>query len=102
MQDDSPLRRQRRQGGGLERKKDSAESFLTLASHELYSLQAPLFMVFSRQNSEVGCHFLLQGNFPTQELNPSLLHCRQMLCRLSYMGRDRGITHLAFFFGQAV
>ena len=25
------------------------------------------------------CHFLLQGIFPTQGLNPHLLHCRQIL-----------------------
>ena len=31
------------------------------------------------KNTEVGCHFLLQGVFPTQGLSPSLLHCRQML-----------------------
>ena len=30
-------------------------------------------------NTGVGCHFLLQGVFLTQELNPSLLHCRQIL-----------------------
>ena len=27
----------------------------------------------------MGCHFLLQGIFPTQGLNPHLLHCRQIL-----------------------
>ena len=27
-----------------------------------------------------------RGNFPTQELNPSFPHCRQMLYRLSYRG----------------
>ena len=32
------------------------------------------------------CHFLLLGNFPTQELNPDLPHCRQLL-QLSYTGR---------------
>ena len=26
----------------------------------------------------VGCHFLLQGVFPTQGLNACLLHCRQI------------------------
>ena len=26
----------------------------------------------------VGCHFLLQGIFPTQQLNLRLLHCRQI------------------------
>ena len=32
------------------------------------------------------CHFLLQGIFPTQGLNPGLPHCRQMLYRLSHQG----------------
>ena len=27
---------------------------------------------------------LLQGNFPTQESNRGLPHCRQILCQLSY------------------
>ena len=30
-------------------------------------------------NTEVGCHFLLQGIFPTQGLNPGALHCRQTI-----------------------
>ena len=30
------------------------------------------------QNTGVGSHFLLQRIFPTQGLNPGLLHCRQM------------------------
>ena len=30
-------------------------------------------------NIGVGCHFLLQGIFLTQGLNPGLLYCRQML-----------------------
>ena len=34
----------------------------------------------------MGCHFLLQGIFPTQGLNPSLHHCRQMLYPLSHQG----------------
>ena len=34
------------------------------------------------KNTEVGCHALLQGIFPTQVLNPALLHGRRMLyCR---------------------
>ena len=36
--------------------------------------QAPLSMGFSRKESGVGWHFLLQGIFPTQGSNPSLLH----------------------------
>ena len=34
----------------------------------------------------MGCHFLLQGIFPTQELNLDLRHCRQILYQLSYKG----------------
>ena len=36
--------------------------------------QAPVSMEFSRKNTGVGCYFLLQGIFPTQELNTCLLH----------------------------
>ena len=32
------------------------------------------------------CHFLLQGIFLTQRLNPHLPHCRQRLYRLSHQG----------------
>ena len=37
-------------------------------------------------NTGEGCHFLLQRIFLTQELNPGLLHCSQILYRLSYEG----------------
>ena len=36
------------------------------------------------KNTGVGCHFLLQGIFPTQGSNPGLPHCRQTLYRLSH------------------
>ena len=36
------------------------------------------------KDTGVGCHFLLQGIFPTQGSNPGLLHCRQILYWLSY------------------
>ena len=39
------------------------------------------------RNTTVGCHSLLQGSFPTQGLNPGLLHCRQILYPLSHQGR---------------
>ena len=38
------------------------------------------------KNTGVGCHVLLQGIFPTQESNPGLLHCRQILYCLSHQG----------------
>ena len=47
--------------------------------------QAPPSMGFSPGKSAgVDCHFLLQEIFPTQESNPGLPHCRQMLYRLSH------------------
>ena len=33
----------------------------------------------------MGSHFLLQGIFPIQGLNPGLLHCRQILYLVSYI-----------------
>ena len=36
------------------------------------------------KNTGVGCHSLLQGIFLTQESNPGLLHCRQILYQLCY------------------
>ena len=39
------------------------------------------------QNTGVGSLSLLQEIFPTQELNPGLLHCRWILNQLSHEGR---------------
>ena len=36
------------------------------------------------KNTGVGCHFLLQEIFPTQGVNLGLLHCRQILYRLTH------------------
>ena len=41
--------------------------------------QASLSMGFARKDTGVGCHFLLQGIFPTQGSNLHLLHCRQII-----------------------
>ena len=43
---------------------------------------------FPGKSTGMGCHFLLQGIFPTQGSNPSLPHCRQMLYSLSHQGRQ--------------
>ena len=51
--------------------------------------QASLSMGFSRKEYWMECHFLLQGIFLTRGSNPSLLcllHCRQILYRLSHWG----------------
>ena len=39
---------------------------------------------FPGKSTGVGCHFLLQGIFPTQGSNPGLPHCRQTLYPLSH------------------
>ena len=41
------------------------------------------------KNTGVGCHALLQGNFPTQGSNPGLLHCRWILYHLSHQGSPK-------------
>ena len=64
-----------------------AQSYPILCDPMVSSLhQAPPSMGFSRQEYGVGCHFLLQGIFPTQGSNPGLSHCRQTLYHLSHQG----------------
>ena len=41
---------------------------------------------FPGKNTGVGCHFLLQGIFPTQGSNPGFPHSRQILYQLSHKG----------------
>ena len=46
----------------------------------------------------MGCHFLLQEIFPTQESNPGLLNCRQMIYQLSYEGSPNTQESFAFLY----
>ena len=45
---------------------------------------SPVHRIFPGKNIGMGCHFLLQGIFPTQVFNPGLLHFKQILYLLSY------------------
>ena len=45
-----------------------------LATPWTVACQVPLSMGFPGKNTGVGCHFLLQGIFPTQGMNLHLLH----------------------------
>ena len=47
------------------------------------------------KNTRVGCHALLQGIFPTQELNLGLPHCRQILYHPSHQGSP--CTHIGVY-----
>ena len=58
----------------------------SLWSRELQSTRLLLSMGFSRKNTRVGSHSLLQGSFLTQESNLDLLHYRQILYHLSHQG----------------
>ena len=53
---------------------------------------------FPCQNTGVGSLSLLRGIFPTQGLNPSLLHCRQTLYQLSHKGSPRILEWVAYPF----
>ena len=68
-------------GGGL-----VAKSCLTLVTPGTVACQTPLSMGFSRQEYWSGLPFPSPGIFPTQESNPGLLHCRQILYQLSHKG----------------
>ena len=47
---------------------------------------------FPGKITRVGCHFLLQGIFPTQGSNLGLMHCRQILYHLNHSGAQRAIS----------
>ena len=80
--------------------KASTKSCPTLPIPWTVACQASLSMGFSRQYWS-GMPFLLQGNCLTQELNPGLPHCRQMLkgrnssnCKCYSPSQDRKLAEL--------
>ena len=54
--------------------KDSQCSVTLVMSNSLQPTRLLCPWNFPGKNTGVGCHFLLQGIFPTQRLNPRLLH----------------------------
>ena len=65
------------------------QSHPTLATPHNVVPQAPLSMESSTKNTGIGCHFLCQGIFPTQGLNPQhLLHWQEDSLTLSQSVRD--------------
>ena len=68
------------------------QSRLTLETPWTTAHQAPLSMGFPRQEHWSGMPFsLLQGNFPTQGLNPHLLRWQAGSLPLSHQGRPSGL-----------
>ena len=58
-----------------------------LQPHRLYPTRLLCPWDSPGKNTGVGCHFLLQGIFSTQESNPGLRPCRQILDQLNYESR---------------
>ena len=52
------------------------------------------------QNTRVGSLPILQEIFPTQGLNPGLLHCRRILYQLSHKGSPRILEGVAYPFSR--
>ena len=50
--------------------------------------------------ARMSSHSLLQGIFPTQGLNPGLLHCRQILYHLSHQGSLRILEWVTYPFSR--
>ena len=59
---------------------------LSLVAKSCPTLCSPMDCSLPGKNTGVGSLSLLQGIFLTQELNWGLLHCRQILYKLSYEG----------------
>ena len=76
------------------------QSCLTLWTSGTVAHQSPLFMgiLQARMNTGASCHAFLQGIFPTQGLNPGLLHCRQILYTLSHQYNSvQLLSHVRLF-----
>ena len=66
----------------------------SLRPHGLWPARHRCPWDFPSKNTGVGCHFLLQGIFPTQGLNPGLLHCRWIIYHLSHQGSPISYSNL--------
>ena len=70
-----------------------SRSVVSLWSHGLQPTRLLYPWDSPGKNTGVGCHFLLQGIFPTQGLNPRLLHCRDSL-PLASTGKPRRLQNV--------
>ena len=76
-------------------KVEIAQSWSTLWPHRRYSpWNSP------GQSTGVGSFSLLQGIFPIEGLNPSLMHCRQILSQLSRKGSPKILEWVAYSFSS--
>ena len=69
----------------------------------LYECNLPGSFVYGDSPGKItrgGCHALLHGIFPTQELNPGLPHCRQILYHLHHQRSPRILGWVAYPFSR--
>ena len=57
---------------------------------------------FPGKDTGVDCHFLLQGIFLAQGSNQGLLHCRQILNRLSSGNKQKSVSWINSFTNQMI
>ena len=84
-EDDSPAGKECcKLGRQNESESEFAQSCPTLRPHGLQPAGLLHSRDFRGKITGAGCHFLLQGIFPTQGSNPGLPYCRQTLYHLSH------------------
>ena len=76
---------------------DSCPCVQLFATPWTVARSAPRHWDSPSRNTGVGCHSLLQGVFPTQGLNPGLLHCRWILYHLNHEFRKAWMKWLSSF-----
>ena len=72
----------------------------TIQYCKVISLQPVKINGGKKKDIGMSCHALCQGIFPTQGLNPDLLHCRWILYCLSHQGSPRILEWVAYPFSR--
>ena len=81
----------------VERKESESES-CSVVSESLWP--HGLYSPWNSPGQNTGMGSLLQGIFPTQGLNPGLMHCRWILYQLNHKGSSRIVEWVAFPFSR--
>ena len=72
----------------------------SLSHVQLFATPWSVHGILHTKNTGLDFHSFLQGIFPTQGLNPGLLHCRQIFYCLSHQGSPRILEWIAHPFSR--